>query len=308
MIPAILVLSVLFLLFVLVSYCLFYFACVRVYTLSDEPAGTWKKYADRIYDCRKWLRDHTTEKIECTSFDGLKLISLFVPAENPKGTIIVMHGYRSRSDMDFVPEVEFLNGLGYNLLVVMQRSHDESEGKYITFGVKERFDCKMWAEYVAKRFGNEQDIFLSGISMGAATVLMASGLDLPSNVRGIIADCGFTSAWEIVKRVGKKDMHLPCFPFVYGVNFFAKRLAKFDLKEYSTLDAMKLNRLPILFIHGDADDFVPITMTMQNYKACKAPKELLVIRGAAHATSYLSDTELCQKAILDFVNQYAVNK
>ncbi len=305
---AAIIISFVFILFVFICYCLFYFACVRVYTLSDEPAGSWKKYADRIDDCRKWLREHTIEKVTLTSFDGLKLVSLLVPAENAKGTIIVMHGYRSRANIDFVPELEFLNALQYNLLVVMQRSHDESEGKYITFGIKERFDCRQWAEYAVKRFGEDKDIFLAGISMGASTVLMASGLKLPPNVRGIIADCGFTSPWEIIKRVGKLNMHIPTFPFVYGVNFFTKHLAGFGLREYSTLEAMKVNTKPVLFIHGDADKFVPLYMTKQSYHACKAPKELLVIPGAAHAASYLKDTETCQKAIVNFVQRYAANK
>lgn len=308
MIPALIVLAVLLILWLIVSYSLFYLACVRVYTISSEPSGSWTKYADRINDCRVWMRENVTKKITLTSFDGLKLVGLLIPAEQAKGTIIVMHGYRSRADMDFAPEVKFLHELGYRLIVAMQRSHDESEGKYITFGAKERYDCLEWAQYAAERFGKEQDIFLAGISMGASTVLMAAGLPLPENVRGIIADCGFTSPWDIVSKVGRHDMHLPAFPFVYGVNLFARWLAKFDLKECSTLEAMKTNTRPILFIHGDADDFVPLAMTEKAYEACTAPKELLVIHGAGHAVSYLYDTETCQRAIAAFIRKYAAKE
>lgn len=288
-------------LFLILGYVCFYITCVRVYTISDKPAGTWRKYADRIEDCRIWMRENMREKVEITSYDGLKLVGLYIPAENAKGTIIVMHGYRSRADMDFVPEMQFMNNHGYNLLVVMQRSHDESEGKYITFGIKERHDCKSWAEYAAQRFGEDKDIFLSGISMGASTVLMASGLDLQQNVRGIIADCGFTSPKAIIKKVAKRNIPLPTAPLIAVVGLFTKLIAGFGLSEYSTTTALKKNKLPVLFIHGDADELVPIEMTYENYHVCTAEKELLVIKGANHAVSYLYDTEKCQKVIKEFI-------
>lgn len=290
-------------LFLVLGYICFYIACVRVYTISDKPAGPWRQYADRIEDCRVWMRENMSEKVTITSYDGLKLVGLFIPAENAKGTIIVMHGYRSRANMDFVPEVQFMNNYGYNLLVVMQRSHDESEGKYITFGIKERYDCKSWAEYAAERFGKDKDIFLSGISMGASTVLMASGLDLPKNVRGIIADCGFTSPKKIITKVVKRAIPLPTAPVVLGIGIFTKLIAGFGLSEYSTIDAMKKNELPILFIHGDADELIPIEMTYENYHACTSEKELLVIKGANHAVSYLYDTEKCQRTIKEFITK-----
>lgn len=127
---------------------------------------------------QEYIRAHTREKVKLTSFDGLELAALYLPVERPRGTVIAFHGYRSLATIDFALEVEFLHRLGYDVLLPYQRSHGESQGKYITYGVKERFDCQRWARYAARRWG-DRPLFLMGISMGAATVLMASGLELP---------------------------------------------------------------------------------------------------------------------------------
>lgn len=304
----------------LVSIALFYYACVRRKSkldfeqmLKDEAAG--KPPAEgkdpqkqkELLSRYKWLKAHSTENIELINADGLKIRSYFLPHANPKGTIIAMHGYRSRAEIDFAPQYKFLWELGYNLMVIKQRSHEGSEGKYITFGVKERFDCKMWAEYAEKRFGKNLPIFLSGISMGAATVMMASELDLPKNVKGIIADCGYTSPWDIAKRVLNHDLHLPGFPVMYITDLIARIFAGFSFKEASAIGAMKKCRLPVLFIHGDADNFVPIEMTFRNYEACISKhKKLLVIKSAAHAAAYVTDTTAYEKAVSEFVGKFSM--
>lgn len=297
---------VLLLLILILSVGLFIYACVRREDKHDknEVGASWKPFEERVKQGKNWLNSHTAETVMLTTFDGLKIKSRIVPRENARGTIVAMHGYRSRSDVDFAPECEFLWSLGYNLLVIMQRSHDESEGKYITFGVKERFDCKQWAEYAAGRFGKESPIFLSGISMGSATVMMASELELPENVKGIIADCGYTSPWDIAKHVLKTSLHLPAFPVMTTANWIAQLVAKFSFKEASPLEALKKNRLPVLFIHGGEDGFVPTEMSYRNYEACVAPKKLVIVKGAAHAQSYMVDTDTCQREIRDFLQNH----
>lgn len=283
---------------------LFVYACVRrKQEDTDEVGGSWEKYRDRVDAGKQWLRSHTAEKVDIQSLDGLRLRTLVVPHKNPKGTIIAMHGYRSRSDIDFSPQCEFLWNLGYNLLVVMQRSHDESEGKYITFGVKERFDCKSWVEYAVSRFG-DCPIFLSGISMGCATVTMATEIGLPENVKGVIADCGYTSPWDIAKHVLNKNLHLPGFPVMYIANLFARIFAKFSFKEASSVEAMEKCSLPVLFIHGSDDTFVPTEMSKANYSVCASKdKKLVIIQGAAHAQSYMVDTEKYEKEVRDFIQR-----
>lgn len=276
----------------------------------EGEGSIWKSFGDSMQRAQSWLKEHTAEHVTITSYDGLKLSALYVPAEteNPKGTLIVFHGYRSLATVDFAPEVEFLHGLGYRLLVPYQRSHGESQGKYITYGVKESVDCRDWARYARERFGQE-DIFLMGISMGCATVVMSAGQELPENVRGIVADCGFTSPWDIMAFVAKRDYNIPAFPLLYCVDLLARCVAKFSLKGADTREILARTTLPVLFIHGEADDFVPSYMSKENYEAYgkisgSREKDLYLVPGAAHALAYAVDPEGCQSRIAAFFEKY----
>ena len=187
-------------------------------------------------EAQAYIKAHTGERPQITSFDGLRLTALYLPAPggSPKGTVLAFHGYRSLATIDFALEVEFFHRLGYDVLLPYQRSHGPSQGRHITFGVKERFDCRDWAWYVARRFGEDRPLYLAGISMGCATVLMSLSLNLPPNVRGVLADCGFTSPWEIVRHVAKADFHLPAFPLLWLLDLWCRALAGFSLKEADT--------------------------------------------------------------------------
>ncbi len=264
----------------------------------------WGPFQDSMRKSQAWMREHCEEHVKILSYDGLALSALYIPAEveKPKGTCIVFHGYRSLATVDFAPEVEFLHGLGYRLLAPYQRSHGESQGKYITYGVKERFDCLEWANYIDSRFPGE-DIFLMGISMGSATVMMAADLDLPKNVRGIVADCGFTSPWEIMRHVSRRDYNLPSFPLLNLVDLFARCRAKYGLKEADSRQALRKAKVPVLFLHGQEDDFVPVSMTRENYSACASEKELYLVPGAGHAQSFATDPKGCGEKIAAFLEK-----
>lgn len=272
----------------------------------EDKNSIWHPFRERMAQAQAWMRAHTAEHVSITSFDGLRLSALYIPAETeePKGTMIVLHGYRSLATIDFALEAEFLHSLGYRLLIPYQRSHGESEGTYITYGVKERFDCRDWARYAEKRFGGEEDLFLAGISMGSATVLMALGLDLPENVRGVIADCGFTMPWEIMKHVSRRDFKLPSFPLLNALDLLARSIAGFGLKEADTREALRHSRIPVLFLHGEEDDFVPLRMTRENFQACAAEKDLHLVAGAGHAQSFAVDTPGCEEKIRAFVRRW----
>ncbi|MGI6255478.1 MAG: alpha/beta hydrolase [Acutalibacter sp.] len=270
----------------------------------NDDGSIWQPFAQRMAQAQEYIRAHTAERPKITSYDGLELTALYLPApETPKGTVIAFHGYRSLATIDFALEVEFLNSLGYDLLLPYQRSHGESQGKYITYGVKERYDCRDWAKYAAGRWGN-RPLFLMGISMGAATVMMASDLDLPESTRGIVADCGFTSPWEIMAHVAKRDFHLPPFPLLYLLDGIARWRAGFSLKEADSRQALSRTTLPVLFLHGEDDDFVPVSMTREDYQACRGEKYLRLVPGAAHAQSFAVDTQGCQQAIEEFLQRY----
>lgn len=243
------------------------------------------------------------KELYTTSFDGLKLYGrLYEPEEKTNKYILSMHGYRS-SRADFICAVKYFMSLGYNVLLIDERAHGNSEGKWITFGIKERYDCVTWCEKLNELFGNDIKIVLDGISMGATTVLMATSLPtLPKNVIKVMADCGFSSPWDIVCHVAKKDMHIPKFPLLYFMIPAVKVFAGFGLRAASTVESVKNTSLPILYVHGLADDFVPHEMSLLAYNARPENSTLISVEGAKHGLSYIIDEERCQKAINDFLN------
>lgn len=283
------------------SWKLFRYTCLRKPD-TDEIEGAFANYKQLVRREQKWMDENITETLEVISFDGLKLHAALIPAAGKaKGIVIAMHGYGSRYNLDFAPQVEFYHGLGYHLILPMQRAHFGSGGEYITFGVKERFDVKLWAHKAAELFGDDISIILAGISMGASSVMMSAQLTLPDNVKGIIADCGFTSPWDMITHAAKRSFHLPAFPLVYLGNFWAKQCAGFSLKEASSVESMAVCKIPVLFIHGSDDTFVPVRMTEENYAACRAPKEKLLISGAKHAQAYVADPAEYEKAVGQFI-------
>ena len=248
------------------------------------------------------------ENVCITSCDGIELAAWYVRAEGAQGTVVCMHGYHGSPMSDFSLAVQFFHERGWNVLLPHERAHGESGGNYLTFGIKERFDCRDWAAAVDKKNGGALPIILYGVSMGASTVLMASSTGLSENVKCIIADCGYTSPRDEIAHVLKVSYHLPLFPTLAISDMLARSIADFSLSEYSTLDALAENKIPVLFVHGDADTFVPSYMSEKNYEACKAPKELLIIKGSPHAVNYALGRKEYEKKIIEFMDKYAVKK
>lgn len=293
---------------IVIAAVLYYFANKtfarggKVYDLN-EVLKNEPDQLKRIDECKKELDLFTAEKHTVISFDGLKLVgNLYRTEGDSKKYIICMHGYRSDSE-DFSGAMGFFMSQGYNVLAVEQRAHGRSEGKWITFGIKERYDALSWCNYLLDTYGSDIKIVLDGLSMGATTVLMAAGLDLPQNVKGIIADCGFTSPWDIVTEVAKRDMHIPKFPLLYLMIPTVKLLCGFGLKDASTVDAVKNSKLPILFVHGLSDDFVPHEMSLKAYNARPENSRLVSVENATHGMSYVVDEERCKKELGYFLNE-----
>ncbi len=256
--------------------------------VSQTPYG---KYYDLICHGDQWLRDHNAQSVWMTSHDGLKLHGTWVPAENPRGTIILAHGYHSCILTDFSFVYQRYHDAGLNLLMPDQRAHRRSQGKYITFGVKECRDFIHWGEFHNEHLG-QFPIIYSGLSMGAATVMYVAGEpDLPENTVGFIADCGFTSPKEIIGKVFTDVTHLPPWPFLWAADLFARIFGGFHLNEKNTVQTLKDNKLPIILVHGLADDFVPSHMTKRSYEACGGQKELLLVEGAGHGVSFAKAEE-----------------
>lgn len=277
--------------------------------VNEEVLNTWKKYIPVITKAKEFLISQNHENLSLMSDDNILLKGMYFPSEKPsKKIVICVHGYTSCGLNDYSSIATFYHNLGYNTLLIDNRAHGESEGKYVGFGCLDRYDLKKWIAYIInEKLGQDCDIYLHGISMGASTVLMASSLDLPSNVKGIIADCGYTSAWDVFKHVLKRDYHMYPFPIMYLTNIYCKLFAKYGFRDVSTLDTVSKTNIPILFIHGDKDDFVPTWMSKKNYDVCASKKELLIIKDAGHAESYYRNTPLYEDTVKKFLDELEVN-
>jgi len=272
----------------------------------DEKAmlkTSYGRHFGNIVAGSEWINNHKAQDVWTVSKDGLRLHALWLPAEDPKGTVLLCHGYRSCYLVDFSLAFEMYHSLGLNLLVIDQRSHGKSEGKYITFGVLESEDVRQWIDFHNETFGTQQMI-LSGMSMGASTVLFLADQKLPENVKGIIADCGFTSPAEIIGREFKKTVHLPAGPSLRVADIFARLLAGFSIYEKDSRRSLAASRLPILMIHGKADHFVPCAMSQAAYAACVSEKTLYLVENASHGVSFLCDPCGYTTQILNFFDQH----
>ncbi len=286
----------------------FVVACIRKKELSwlveDEIKKTsYGKYYQYIVATNQWLLDHKATDVYTQSYDGLRLHALWVPVENARGTVLFAHGYRSTLLVDFGLAFELYHKCGMNLLIPDQRSHGKSEGKFITFGVKESRDMRGWIDFHNSQL-SDKPLILSGLSMGASTMLYLADQNLPENVKGIIADCGFTSPREILRSVFEKVIHLPAGPTLFATDIVARLVAGFSLSQKDTRKVLKNSRYPIILVHGMDDSFVPCSMTEQAYAACNEPKQLLLVDGAEHGVSFLVEQERYTKIILDFLDTY----
>ncbi len=257
-------------------------------------------YKNEILSGQRWIEALPFREEEITSFDGVKLYGRFYENKGSKATVLLMHGYRSGPMHDFSCAFKFYYDKGFNLLVPDQRAHGKSGGRFITYGVKERYDAKCWLEHINK-IVEGGTIYANGVSMGASTLLMATGLSLPENLKGIIADCGFTSPAEIIKKVIKKDMKLPLFPLYHTTRILTKLIAGFDFEEYSAVTAVKNSPVPILFLHGKSDGFVPFYMGEQIYSAAVGEKRAVWVENADHGCSFMTDRATCSAAIYNFL-------
>lgn len=278
----------------------------RVSKEGAVPEGEqYEVFSDVIMKGANNILNAPYEKVTTISRDGIKLVGRYYHVKDGAPVSIIFHGYRSNIGTDCNGGYYLSVKNGYNVLVVYQRGHRESGGKTITFGVKERYDCLDWIAYVNERFGEETPILLMGLSMGAATVLMAAGLDLPSNVKGIMADCGYSSPKEILQEVIRK-MKYPLRITYFFVRMSAKIFGRFDPEEASAVEALKDAKVPVLIIHGDDDRFVPSWMSRENYDVCASPKEILIVPGAGHGLSYCVDAKAYEKAVQDFIDRVMV--
>lgn len=299
-------LLILILLTILISYICFrmvFYVPRRKETPKDDlPVPAGKLYEPYHPQMKQWILEARALKGQdfyIKSFDGLTLHAKYFEHEKDAITEIMFHGYRGSAERDLSGGVQRCFALGRNILLVDQRTSCGSEGNVITFGVNEHKDCLAWIDFAIKQFGQDVKLVLTGISMGASTVLMAAGKELPPNVVGVLADCGFSSAKKIIKKCAE-DIHVPAnlvYPFI---KLGAKLFGHFDLEEYTPLEAMKTCKVPVIFFHGETDDFVPCDMSRELYAACRSPKRLVTVPDAGHGLVYVVDNDGYFKAVCEF--------
>lgn len=240
------------------------------------------------------------ETVHITSRDGLELYGRYLHVRDGAPVAIQVHGYRSGGIRDFCGGNKIAREHGINTLLIDHRAHGRSGGHTLTFGIRERYDILDWIGYVQQRFGSEVPVILSGISMGAATVLMTADLPLPEAVRCITADSAYTSPEAIVRKVIRAK-GLPDSVFFPLVNLGVMLYGRVDLREAGALEAVKKARIPILLVHGTADGFVPYTMSLELRDACASPVRLELFEGAPHGIGYILEPERYEKVILEFI-------
>lgn len=262
-----------------------------------------EKFSPIVRRERAWYQAQPKEQVWIESFDGLRLHGCLIPCPQPRGTILLVHGFHSSGYKDFGCVMRAYHQMGFQLLVIDQRAHLESQGKYLTMGVRERQDVRSWAIFLLERFGQSHRVVLGGLSMGASTVLMASGLDLPPNVIAVIADCGYTTPRAIFRDVMVRWYHLPTW-LLGGAELWCRLLAGFSMDGTSAVEAVKHTQLPLLLIHGDADDFVPSAMAREIYAAAEGQAQLVLIPEAGHGMSYLVDQPQVSQKLTAFLDKH----
>ncbi len=263
------------------------------------PGDVYEPFLDQIKDWIAQAERISKTRYTITSFDGLTLCADYYEYQKGAPVELMFHGYRGSVRRDLSGGIHRCFALGRNVLAVHQRSSAESEGNVITFGINEHKDCLAWIDFLIGLQGEDVKIMLTGVSMGAATVLMVADKDLPKNVVGILADCGYSTPKAIIKKV-IKGMKLPpnlLYPFV---RLGARIYGKVDLESHSPLQAVTNPKVPILLVHGDTDAFVPYYMSQQLYDACGGEKRFLTVPNAGHGLSFAVDSKGYYDALLEF--------
>ena len=303
--------AVIFIAIIVFAVCLYcYCMCFQAPRHLEEreyhlPKGAeYEIHRETLKSSIEKLLDIPYEPVYITGFDGCKLFGRFYQGRENTPVHLQFHGYKGNPYVDFSGGCRMALEMGHSVLLVDQRSHGQSSGGTITFGIKERKDVLSWLDFVNGRAGTDTPVFLWGISMGAATVLMAADQKLPGNVAGILADCPYSSPKAIIKKVCQEDLHLSAtfmYPFI---RLSARLFGGFNLEESSATGAVKDTCIPILLIHGEADSFVPCRMSREIKKACPSIT-LLTVPDAGHGLAYMVAPGKYKEAVKSFITLHS---
>lgn len=293
--------------FVAAGFYFFNVACVPGHKGFIAANSTKVKKSDPLYQQKEWYLKAKKQKwFMQSASDNYRLDANYIPAGHSKKTVIILHGYMNNKDT-VGPYAAMFHRLGYNTLQPDARAHGQSQGKYIGYGWVEKADVKKWVKQVLKKTGKRQKIVIFGVSMGGATAMMTSGEKLPHQVKAIIEDCGYTDVKSEIEHEAQALYHMPAvprFPLVEILSGINRAKVGYFMAAGSSVNQLKKNKRPILFIHGNKDTFVPTKMVYTNYHADHSPKELWVVPGAKHAKSFATHPKAYQEHVAKFLNKY----
>lgn len=286
----------------LVSYALYVEEDGHIGSMgSDTYTGIQDTEAQKAYDA--WVKEIAVEEWTITSNDDLKLSAQFYPnSKNTHRYVLALHGY-TVDHRDIMPAAYRFAEKGFHILAPDQRGRGNSEGQYLGMGWLEKDDMKIWIDKILAKDA-QAEIVLYGESMGAATLMMTVGEALPDNVKVLIEDCGYTSAYGMFKAQLKERFGLPSFPFLPVANMISSMRAGYSFSSADALKQLEKATLPILFIHGNADDYVPTEMGVELYEAYVGEKELLLIDNAGHGASSDVDPKTYYEHVFAFIDKY----
>ena len=284
------------------AYSIAFYAPAHKRISPDSPlvGEQYDAVAENIRRISSIMQRIPFEEITIRADDGTALYGRYYHLKDNAPIELLFHGYRSHPYRDCSGGHALARKMGFNALVVDQRAHGKSGGQSITFGIKERFDCLSWITYLNTRFGNDVQVILSGLSMGAATVLMSADLDLPPNVKCIVADSPYSSPFDIIMKVCKDEGYPAaiCAPFLH---LGARLFGGFHLGGCAAMVAVRKARIPVLLIHGEDDRFVPCEMSLKIAANCASPVEIATFPGAGHGLCYLTDPVRYERIVCRFL-------
>jgi len=271
------------------------------YPIFVNPIGQWDRIAAQAKESRNKLLENSHETWEIRSHDGLTLRATYIPnPDNPhaKRVFLGIHSYYRNGLDEYAPYADFYFSRGFSLLLPDNRAHGASDGHVMGFGWGDRRDIVSWEKEAVKRLGEDIEILMHGISMGSAAVISASGeTDLPRQIVGMVADCGYTSALAEYACQTRAFAHVPPYPILWFLSVVCKLRAGWFLSENAPIKQIAKTKIPVLLIHGTADTFVPTRFAHEFYEACQSDKELLLVPDATHAVCHLLQPEMVEEAI-----------
>ena len=292
-------------LFALVSYALFFAVAYKAKRATREELLSrkeWQAVRPEAEEALAWYDGQTPQQLYILTRDQVRLSGFYLPAEGEsRGRVVLMHDYRTNPEASMAAAVRLYHESGFDVLLCHERSHGESLGKYICFGSRERFDCKLWVECMNKLYGADKPTVLHGVGMGGTAVLMTAGLKLTRNVCCIVADSAFTSPYAVVKKLLRRRHMSANLAFF---DFWCKALAGYKLKGAATQEALRRTKLPVLLLHGEADELAPAAMARANYEACGGERKLILVPGAGHGTAFLAAGKNGMIELADFAEQH----